>query len=88
MIKDFNVFRDFSAEKANIAWPMVKPAPFGLPFSFADIRSSHLDEGISVMMHTVSMRDPDQSWPVYLANRYYYPLAREPLGVRNNFLNI
>ena len=66
---------------------MVKPAPFGLPFSFADIRSSHLDEGISVMMHTVTMRDSDQSWPVYLANRYYYqlgPLAREPLGVRNN----
>ena len=64
---------------------MVKPAPFGLPFSFADIRSSHLDEGISVMMHTVSMCDSDQSWPVYLANRYYYqlgPLAREPLGVR------
>ena len=65
-------------------WPLVKPAPFGTPFSFSDIRSSHLDEGISVMMYTDVVRDADQQWPVYMANRYYYelgPLNRIPLSV-------
>ena len=54
---------------------MVKPAPFGLPYSFADIRSSYLDEGIAVMMHTPSYRVFDEHWPVYMANRYYYQLG-------------
>ena len=59
-------------EKASVALPMLKPVPFGLPYSFADIRSSYLDEGIAVMMHTPSFRVADEHWPVYLANRYYY----------------
>lgn len=64
---------------------MVKPASYGLTFSLGDIQSSHLDEGITVLMHTVSLRDTDHSWPVYFANRYNYqlgPLNREPLSVR------
>ena len=64
--------------------PITKPHPFGLPFSFADIQSSHLDEGITSLMYTISMRDATQKWPVYLAHRYSYqlgPLPRSPLSV-------
>ena len=74
----------YSGQKGRAVLLLVKPAPFGLPYSFADIRSSHMDEGISVMMHTISYRDSDQSWPVYLANVYHYrvgPLNNEPFGV-------
>jgi len=66
---------------------MVKSAPFGLPYSFADIRSTHLDEGIAVMMHTPSYRVAGEQWPVYLANRYYYqlgPFSSEALSVLIN----
>ena len=72
------------AKKANIVAPLVKPCTFGLPYSFHDIQSSSLAEGIAVMMHTVWMRDTDQSWPVYLSNSYFYqlgPLNREPFTV-------
>lgn len=62
-------------KKANVAWPMVKPAPFGLPYSFADIRSSHMEEGVAVMMYTPNFRIADEHWPVFLANRYYYQLG-------------
>jgi hypothetical protein len=75
-------------QKATVAWPMVKPAPFGLPYSFADIRSSYLDEGIAVMMYTPSYRVSDEHWPVYMANRYYYqlgPFSADAGTVRNNF---
>ena len=79
-------FDIFSSQKARVALPNVKPVPFGLPFSMADIRSSNLDEGITVMMHTITHRDSDQSWPVYLSNLYYYqlgPLNREPFTVNS-----
>ncbi len=72
------------ARKATLVAPLVKPCPFGLPYSFHDIQSSSLDEGIAVMMHTVSMRDSDQQFPVYLSNVYFYqlgPLNREPFTV-------
>ena len=68
---------------------MVKPAPFGLPYSFADIRSSYLDEGIAVMMHTPSYRVFDEHWPVYMANRYYYqlgPFSADAGSVKKNIL--
>ena len=62
---------------------MVKPAPFGLPYSFHDIRSSYLDEGLAVNMDTC-IRVADQHWPVVLASRYFYqfgPFTSEPLTV-------
>jgi hypothetical protein len=68
--------------------PITKPHPFGLPFSFADIQSSHLDEGITTMMTTISMRDTAQNLPVYLAQRFAYqivPLPRVPLSVSRKF---
>ena len=68
--------------------PITKPHPFGLPFSFADIQSSHLDEGITAMMTTISMRDTAQNLPVYLAQRFAYqivPLPRVPLSVSRKF---
>ncbi|XP_057375632.1 vitellogenin-2-like [Daphnia carinata] len=68
-------FLEELVQKARVAWPMVKPAPFGLPYSFADIRSSYLDEGIAVMMHTPSYRVADEHWPVLLGNRYFYQLG-------------
>ena len=78
-----------SVKKANVAWPLVKIVPFGQPFSYGDIRSSRLDEGITVMMRTISLRDPDQSFSAYFSNAYYYelgPLTREPLTVMNNLI--
>ena len=72
------------AKKASIVAPLVKPCTFGLPYSFHDIQSSSLAEGIAVMMPTIWMRDTDQSWPVYLSNSYFYalgPLNREPFTV-------
>lgn len=74
----------FRKKKAQIVLPIVKSDVFGLPFSFADIRSAHLEEGITSMMQTISMRDTTQKWPVYLAHRYIYqlgPLPRVPLSV-------
>ena len=68
-------FLEELSQKARVAWPMVKPAPFGLPYSFSDIRSSYLEEGIAVMMHTPSFRVADEHWPVFLANRYFYKLG-------------
>ena len=73
-----------SSQKARVAWPMIKPAPFGLPYSFADIRSSYLDEGIAVMMHTPSYRVADEHWPVLLGSRFIYqlgPFTADALGV-------
>jgi hypothetical protein len=83
-------FTNCRIKKAKVAWPMLKSAPFGLPYSFADIRSSHLDEGIAVMMHTPSYRIATEQWPVYLASRYYYqlgPFSSEALSVLINALN-
>lgn len=80
--------RNFRSKKANIVLPITKPHPFGLPFSFADIQSSHLDEGITAMMTTISMRDTAQNLPVYLAQRFAYqivPLPRVPLSVSRKF---
>lgn len=71
-------------KKANIVLPIAKADVAGLPFSFVDIRSHRLDEGITSMMHTISLRDSNQHWPVYLAHRYSYqlgPLPRAPLSV-------
>lgn len=65
---------------------MVKPAPFGVSFSIGDIQSSHLDEDITVMMHTRSFKNTDQLLPVYFAHRYTYqlgPFLSEPLSVRS-----
>ena len=79
---------NFRSKKANIVLPITKPHPFGLPFSFADIQSSHLDEGITAMMTTISMRDTAQNLPVYLAQRFAYqivPLPRVPLSVSRKF---
>jgi len=78
-----SLFNDRS-EKASIAWSMVKPAPFGLPYSFHDIRSSYLDEGLAVNMDTSNIRVADEHWPVVLASRYFYqfgPFTSEPLTV-------
>ncbi|KZR96547.1 Uncharacterized protein APZ42_009054, partial [Daphnia magna] len=47
----------------------------GLPYSFADIRSSHMEEGVAVMMYTPNFRIADERWPVFLANRFYYQLG-------------
>ena len=69
----------------------VKPSPFGLPYSFHDIQSSSLEEGIAVMMPTIWMRDTDQSWPVYSSNSYFYalgPLNRETFTVRGAKLKV
>jgi hypothetical protein len=71
-------------KKANIVLPIAKADVAGLPFSFVDISSDRLDEGITSMMHTVSLRDSNQQWPVYFAHRYSYqlgPLPRAPLSV-------
>ena len=65
---------------------MIQPSPFGLPYSFYDIQSSSLEEGIVVMTSTIWMRDTDQNWPVYLSNSYFYalgPLNRETFTVCN-----
>jgi hypothetical protein len=71
-------------KKANIVLPIAKADVAGLSFSFVNIYSDRLDEGITSMMHTVSLRDSNQPWPVYLANRFSYqlgPLPRAPLSV-------
>lgn len=71
-------------QKARVALPSSKPCKLGLTYSFADIQSSHLDEGISVLMTTISIRDSDTSFPAYFSNSYYYalgPLNREPFSV-------
>ena len=78
----------FRIQKARLVWPLVKPAPFGTPYSFADIRSTHLDEGIAVMMPTPVFRVADEHWPVLLGNQYIYqlgPFITDALGVRHFF---
>lgn len=68
---------------------MVKPAPFGLPYSFADIRSTHMEEGVAVMMYSPNFRIADEHWPVFLANRYYYqlgPFSAEAGSVRKTHI--
>lgn len=81
------LFFPFRSKKASVNLLTVKPSPFGIPYSFYDIQSSSLDEGIAVMMPTISIRDSTQKFPVYLSNVYFYqlgPLNREPFTVSNN----
>lgn len=82
--------RSYRIKKATIAWPMVKPASTDQSFFFPDIRSSHLDQGIAVMIHNPTYRVSHEQWPVFMANRYFYqlgPLSAEVLSVspNNNF---
>ncbi|XP_046638923.1 vitellogenin-like [Daphnia pulicaria] len=74
------------ASKATIAICLAKPGSTQptMPFSFGDIQSSHMTEGIAVMMRTITHRDPDQPFAAYLSNSYYYqlgPLAKEVLTI-------
>ena len=78
-------------EKARIALLMAKPSSFGVYSSFANTRSSHLDNDITVIMKTISLRHSDQSLPVYLNHRYYHqlgPFKRKPLSVSPNVIKI
>ncbi|KAK4007450.1 hypothetical protein OUZ56_012607 [Daphnia magna] len=79
LLKEF-----YRIKKATIAWPMVKPASTDQSFFFPDIRSSHLDQGIAVMIHNPTYRVSHEQWPVFMANRYFYqlgPLSAEVLSV-------
>ena len=82
----FFLFKHFSAKKASALLLMIQSSPFGLRYSFYDIQSSSLEEGIAVMTSTIWMRDTDQNWPVYSSNSYFYalgPLNRETYVMLN-----
>lgn len=71
-------------EKANHALELTKPAPSGLPYSFFDIRSSHMEQGFGIDMDTVNFRVADEQWPVFLCKRYSFqfgPFISHPLKV-------
>lgn len=56
----------------------------------ADIRSNHLDEGITTLMYSITHRDSDQMVASYASNSYYYqigPLNREPFTVNFIFIS-
>lgn len=80
----------YRAEKARIALANAKPAPFGWPYSWSDIRSSYLmEEDMSVMMHSPMWRISDEQWPVAMGNSYFYqlgPFTSTPLQASDLFL--